>query len=299
MTNYLSTQTYDEIYDGLIEAKTWFRSIGVLGEACRFNEILSNVKVVRDQYNMQTPPDISLPPPIPELVISLLDAEDYINIHRQFRSLKNHKIPCQRIRAALSGPLLPYNEGVEGQSIHGRSALFELELAARFQCQGLTITGFDDIQLELCGVRINVQCKRPHKISRLQETIQNASSQISKRMGNTANRGLIALRIDRLLGLDSKILKVPDEDSLSKQSGDRLDQFWKEHKRKLKKIIDIRILGIFIDLPFIAEVENRNNLIVRGYESILYPLCSDSTLQFTDARLIEKLAEKVTVPPNL
>lgn len=132
MANHLSIQKYDEIYGGLIEAEAWFRRINVLKAPCRFDEILSNVKIVRDQYNMQTPPDISTTPPIPELVISLLDAGDYINIHKQFRSLKNHKIPCQRLRTIMSGPLLPNDEDVEGPSIQARSALFELELAARW-----------------------------------------------------------------------------------------------------------------------------------------------------------------------
>lgn len=299
MVNHLSTQTYDEIYCGLIKAEAWFRSLGVLDATFRFNEILSNVKILRDQYNMQTPPDISTTPPIPELVISLLDAGDFINIHNQLRFLKNHKVPRQRLRDALSGPLLPYNEYVEGQSVHGRSALFELELAARFQAHGLRLSGFDDIRLELCGVNINVQCKRPHSISRLQENIQDASLQISKRVGDTPNRGLIALRIDRLLGLDSKIQKVFDDRCLSKVFQQKLDQFLYNHKNNFRRILDIPILGIFIDLPFIAEVENRNNLLVRGYESILYSTHPKSVLQTKDAQLVESLAEKATNYPEL
>jgi hypothetical protein len=293
VSSHLSTLRFGELYQDLLEAKVWFRSIRLPTSGNRFSAILSNVGIVSEHYNKSSIQTVLGCRPVAELWISVLDGCDFVDIHKEFRTLNSSQLPRRRLREILSGPLLPHEEDLNGSTIHARSALFELEFAARMRARGIAITGFDDIQFELQGLTVNVQCKRPQSASRLQENIQSACLQISRRIANTGKRGLIALRVDRLLETDTNIWKVADDDQLRVKFKHILDKFLRKHSKEFKLTIDVPIIGIIIDLPFIAEVRARGSLVVRGYETVIYSFCSDSTKQVADARVMVKLAERM------
>ena len=161
MSANLSAHKFEELYRDLLKAEAWFRSLRLPISGNRFSQILSNVRFVSDHYNKPSLQSILGNRPVAELWISVLDGFDFVDIHRRFRNLNNSQLPRRRLREILSGPLLPHAEDLNGSTIHARSALFELEFAARMQARGVTITGFDDIQFKMQGLTVNVQCKRP------------------------------------------------------------------------------------------------------------------------------------------
>jgi len=203
-------------------------------------------------------------------------------------------LPRRRLREILSGPILPHDEEQDGADIHARDALFELELAARLQSRGIHLISFDDIEFELLATQVNVQCKRLHSSSRLQQNLDKACSQIAARIEGTKKRGIVAIGIDKILDAHKNIWTVKDESSLISASRGFMDQFLAHNKQRFINILDIRIIAILIDLRFIAQVLDRNNLLTRGYETALFPLCSAATLQFVDTDLIWELGKKIT-----
>ena len=293
MQNKLTSQSFAELFNQLTKAKVWFSSIGLPTEENRFELILANVDLVLKHWDKPTLNDVLRDHQMHDLWISLLDAGTFVLIHQQFKRLKSAQLPRRRLKEALGGPLMPHDESQDGASIQARDALFELELAAFLQACGIQITNFDDIEFVFDGTTVNVQCKRLHSYARLQDNLDKACSQIANRIGNTRKRGLVAIGIDKVIGADKTIWETYDETALMQVSNDGVKEFLRTNERKFLQIVDIRVLGILVDLRFIGRVKNRNDLLTRGHETALYSLCSAATQQFVDAAFIENLGRKI------
>ena len=293
MQNKLTSQSFGELSNQLTQAKAWFNSIGIPTEGNRFELILANVGLVLKHWDKPTLNDILRDHQMYDLWISLLDAGSFVVIHQQLRRLKSAQLPRRRLKEALGGPLMPHDENEDGASIQGRNALFELELAAFLQACGIQITNFDDIEFVFDGTTVNVQCKRLRSYARLQENLDKACSQIATRIANTRKRGLVAIGIDKVVGTDKTIWEAYDETALTQASNSSVKEFLQTNKRRFLGIVDIRVLGILVDLRFMGRVKNRNDLLTSGHERALYSLCSSATQQFVDAAFIEKLGRQI------
>ena len=293
MRHHITSQTYDELYAGLLRGKGWFQSVGLPISGNRFGTILANVDLIRQHYGKPSLNDVLQDHPMHELWISLLDAGSFTIIAEQLQNLRSDELPRGRMKEAMSGPLLPHDEEQDGASIQARDALFELELGSRLQARGVSIRGFDDIKFGFDGGEINVQCKRLHSPKTLQQNLDKACSQIAKRIVGTKTRGLVAIGMDKILETDRNIWTVPNEDSLLKETKDLMRSFLHENGPRFRRIVDIRVLGILADLRFMALVKDHNDLLTRGYKTALYPLASAETLQFADSDFLRRLGKKI------
>lgn len=122
----------------------------------------------------------------------------FITIFEQLCKLKRNQLHLKPIKESLNGPLLPHDEGKDGGSIHARNFLFEIELAARLQARGVSIISFDDIEFDFEGTIVNVQCKRLHSSTRVQDNLDKVCEQIAKRISDTKKRGIIAVGMGKI-----------------------------------------------------------------------------------------------------
>ncbi len=293
MRNNLTSQSFGRLFDDLTEAKEWFSAIGIPTEGNRFASILANVDLIQQHWDKPSLDDVLRDYQMHDIWISLLDAGSFVLMHQQFARLKSAQLPRQRLKEVVAGPLMPHDEGQDGASIQARNALFELELAARLQACGLQIISFDDIEFEYDGINVNVQCKRLHSHTRLQENLDKACSQIAARIGNTQKRGLVAIGIDKVIGADKAVWEVYNETALIQRASNLVKEFLLTHERKFHRIVDTRVLLIIVDLRFIGRIKNQGDLLTRGHETGLYPLCSVATQQLVDTAFIEKLSKQL------
>lgn len=270
MDNRLTSQTYSDIFTQLASAKAWFESLGLPTSGNRFGTIFTNLDLLRQHHNKPTVDNVLRDHSKSDLLISLLDAGSFNIIHQQFSHLNNSQLPRRSLRKILFGPLLPHDERADGGSIHARDTLFELELGTRLQARGIKLTSFDDIEFEFEGTHVNVQCKRLHSSASIQNNLDKACFQIKKRIADTDKRGLVALRIDKVLGTDTNKWTVQDESALLQVTQERMDRFFNQNKHRFDEILSIRAVGVFVDMPYIAQVKECHNLLTRGYEAVSY-----------------------------
>src|SRR5687767_4441375 len=127
----LKQETHSEIHEQLLQAMAWFKSIGISVTGSRLELISKNVELIKDHWDKPSMNDVEKEHPPQELWQSLLDARSFIIIFKQLSKLKSHKLARQQLTKIVSGPLMPGDEGLDGDTIQARNILFELELGAR------------------------------------------------------------------------------------------------------------------------------------------------------------------------
>ena len=98
MDGALISQTHDQLFAELTEAKRWFDSIGINTQNNRFATIYSNVDFMRQQWGKPTFEDGARDHGIPEIRISLLDAASFVTVHRELAKLNSSQLPRRRLR---------------------------------------------------------------------------------------------------------------------------------------------------------------------------------------------------------
>ncbi len=122
-----------------------------------------------------------------------------------------------------------------------------------------------------------------------------ACAQLTERIVTSDGRGIVALSVEKLLGTDQSQdgWGVPDKKFLVERAKAIMNDFIKSHHKEWLNAIDIRILGVIIDFKYKGFVADHNDLLTRGYETALVPICSARTLQFKDSDCIKALAAQV------
>ena len=294
MADKINRTSYYALLDDLNMVKEWLHTIRLNTTNTRFAKIYRLIKLICQHYQESTLDLLIKTYTEEEMLTVLLDADAFISVHQQFKTLSDNQLPRRRLREALNGPLLVEEEGMDGASIHGRDALFEMHLAARMKARGLNVTGFDDIQFEFLGVPVNVQCKRIKGENAVKRNYKKACSQLTERIKENNGRGLIALSVEKLLGTEEDEWVLPDKRSLVQQAKTTMDNFIRFYEKEWLSTIDIRVLGVIIDFKYKGVVADHNNLLTRGYETALLPICSARTLQFRDYNYMKSLAAQFT-----
>src|SRR4030042_5669869 len=291
MNNNLTTRFFEELAHQLAQAKKWLASIPIPTEENRFGSIVSNVNLIQQYWNKTALDEVLHSHEMQDLWISLLDADSFVTIYKQFSKLKSHQLPRQRLKEIVSGPLMPHDETKDGSSIQARNAIYELELAAALQERGVPITRFDDIEFEFDGINVNVQCKRLHSNSQLQYNLERACSQIATRIGSTGKWGLVAIGIDKVSGADKTVWEVPHEAVLIAHASNIVKNFLFSAYRLLRKCVN-QVLGIIVHLRYIGRIKNsEDDLLTRGKETAL--LFSAAAERQLGDIFIEKLRKQI------
>lgn len=241
-----------DIVVDICNARKWYTDLRIKTEGTRLDEISKHVTL--DLMNPSTEEgaafekgDIS-----EKSFYALSDGASFGLIAAEFAKLKSHLLPKRTIREVLSGPLTPKDEELENSD--GRNKFVELELAANLSSTGLNILGFDDVVFEFEGVKYLCECKRPSKSSTLDSNVQKAYSQLSRKLGSIADRGLITVSVEKIFDLDKSfqnLRNVHDVNELAMNIAFELNQ----KLLKYQKIwIDTRIIGVLAIIRFIAKL---------------------------------------------
>lgn len=247
--------SYEESHDNLLAVEAWLNSKGILTANTRFEKIKDNVKAIHDSFVANSLDSLIAEKGNEELWFSLLEATPFESIYKAFKELKDHEIPKRKLRDILSGPFLPKEEESGTSSVNNRSFLFELELASKLKLKGINVTGFNDVKFEFESVNFTIECKRIFSDKTVKANIEKAYEQLKKQMSSDEKkRGIIALSIEKVFQTDHLYFEATEAET-EKRVNQYIDSFIKDNKQYWEKIIDIRIIGIFIFLKFIVIIE--------------------------------------------
>lgn len=286
----LEKENYQQIHDGLVQAKSWLNSIGVKTDGTRFDKIIANVDLMNKHFKNKTLESLIDTKGNEELWFSLLESHAFVDIYEAFKDLKDDKLPRKKLQDVLDGPFLPREEVKGDANVNNRNFLFELELAARFKKQGVLPTGFEDIKFTYNEHNFNIQCKRIFSKKRVKDNIAGAYKQLQQQMtAVSGERGIIAISIEKIFETDRLILLVDTPEAIDPKIDKIFNSFRMDNSTYWEKFIDPRIVGIFVVLKFIIEIQNIR-LLTRGTFIECIPLCSEKHLQFVDYHTFKELS---------
>lgn len=277
-----TSKSYERILAGVKEARGWYESMGISTEGTRLAEIEATVsELIRD---LEIEPD--------EVVISrwdwstdqrayyaLSDGAAFADIHEAFSGLRSDQLPRETLKRVLRGPLCATEEVPE--VTEGRNLFVELDLAARLLSKGVTVTGWDDVKFTFEKIRYVVECKRPFRDKGVVANVEGAWNQIERHASEDPYcRGLIALAVDKILGLDQQRpieVRTPEDcnvlvEDLTRDFIDRFRGTWEE-------VADRRLVGVVLVFRFLCHnLQHNTNTIASGVS--VWPIARPGTRDY-------------------
>ncbi len=302
----LGVLTYSEMKASLDKTKEWLHHKRINVANSRFAEISTNLDLLCLRHEQQQIPELLSTLGSEIVIATLKETMPFIQIYEQFNSLKPHEsIPFFKLKKVIGGSFLPKHE--DAVTNEARNILFELELAALLKLRGLKIVGFDDIAVELGDATCGIQCKRPMTSKTLPRNIDEALRQLQVGFNASENdekMGIIALSVDKILDMNTRIVKTKNAKSLEKFIEAELGNFCNRYSRQWASIVDPRVVAVIVMLKYVVEMEGRLSTGIYTIISVpqMHPMVeARNTLRITILRdaLNGRLANEIkyTGPP--
>ncbi|MFQ5853072.1 MAG: hypothetical protein ACE5JU_21135 [Candidatus Binatia bacterium] len=133
-----------------------------------------------------------------------------------------------------------------------------------------------------------MQCKRLLSLSRVGENVEAAYNQLKRNLVTYNDRGFIALAIEKLMGLEGKILPVKAEDDLNREFLRLAEDFRLTLDRSWRTFVDPRVTAIIIILRLLCYTV-KCNVIGPAYYIDFLNLASPEAFQATDLEQLRQL----------
>lgn len=289
--------SYQESCGKLLGVERWLNSKGIITENTRFKKILENVSKLYEAHKSQALDSLIQERGNKELWFSLLEASPFELIYETFSNLRRYEIspPKEKLKSIIDGPFLPEEEEKGSGNVNNRNYLFELELAAKLRNRGIKILGFADVKIEFESVNFFIECKRLFSDKNIKSNIERAYEQLKKQMSEK-DRGIIALSIEKIYKTDHLIFEATEAETEDRVN-QIIDTFIRENEEYWQRIIDIRVVGVFVVLKFIVIIRPKI-LLTSGFQLAIRPLCSPVNLQYSDYDRLIALGNKLISNDN-
>ncbi len=282
------TEKPEIILDNLTEVEKWLIDIKISITGTRFEEILNYFKLIV-KYKQETSIENFIKIYGFEIYLyTMNDAISFIDIYKGF-SIKKGSLPIKKIRECIKGPLIPRNEILGDANVNSRNIFFELELCSKMIRNGISITGFNDININFEFYNIFIECKRLLSLSNISNNIKIAYEQLSKKLLHKNDRGIIALTFDKAFNLDDKCYEASSLNDIDIQLNNFGNIFMKNHSHCWNSFLNIKIIGIILLIKFPAIFDGK---IINSQQLCVISLRSDTNV--SDKNLLHRFAEKLT-----
>lgn len=145
----------------------------------------------------------------------------------------------------------------------------ELELAANFSAASFRILSFDDLKVDFEDHTYLFECKRPSHSGTLDQNVEKAYTQLRAKLDHSSDRGIVAIAVEKVFGLDSRIQRV--ESGIA--ANDFAIQIAKALYRKVSKYertwVDPRVVGILAIIRFLMKSKADAEVIASSYVLVL------------------------------
>lgn len=279
--------SYKDILAGVIAARGWLESLDIPTAGTRLGTIQDvvgrlvhqGVKEALEAYRFSRTSH------------ALCDGYAFMQIHRAFQDLKSHELPRESLRRCLSGPLSPEDERLGSPNTDPRNVAAELELAADLRLRDLDVTGFDDVIFRFSGETFQIQVKRPGSERSVATNLERAREQLRMKL-DSRQKGLVAVHLDRVLGLHSEATIVDDERGLLAKVRRLSHEFCDRYRSEALLFLDPRVLG-FVLIFRMLVLTRPSYEVGPGYYLAVVPLGSDRSLESSKFDLLQRLAARL------
>ncbi|MBU0678603.1 MAG: hypothetical protein KJ626_10855 [Verrucomicrobia bacterium] len=270
----------DQIVAELGEFRDWLEAEHVRTQESRIPKILS---IVRGPMEAADPQDFVRKLSLDDkrkLAACFFDAFLFSMIYRQMCRLPSNRLPRAPLREAIKGPLDPADEVVGEESVNARNHMYELELASRFMAAGHQIVAFDDVVVEIQGVKISVQCKRLGNLRNFACSFTQAVNQIRKRIPDAAQYGVVAICLDKVIEASSLIYFPESPEALTATTRGLLSPHHRRLEDCLQDTRDTCVLGGMLDLKCFGIVPRNSQPMLSRQSACARrdPRCPESEL---------------------
>ena len=276
-----SLRKFNQILTDVQFAKDWYTSIRISTQGTRLELIENRVADLLADLESEPAEKVVERWGRADTYYALSDGAAFGMIAREISKVGPNLMPKKSLRVLLDGPLNTQDEIPGDGSVNARNIFTELELAAYFSERGISPTGFGDLKFRFNEVNYSLQSKRLLSASRVQENVQKAYDQLKEDLTTDDDRGLIALAVDKVMGLEGKLYPVESEGDLTSEVDRLTAEFKKMFGFAWARFIDTRIIAILVIFRFLCHT-TKLNVIGPAYYVDVLPLVSEQTLQASD-----------------
>jgi hypothetical protein len=181
----------------------------------------------------------------------LNDGAGFGLIAKELSKLSPQIRPRHTLTDILKGPLTTSQEN--SSTSDARNKFVELEFAAYYSAAGFALLGFDDLKFEFEGHHYVVECKRPFSGATLDDNIERAYSQLRNKLVNSLDRGIVAVAVEKVFGLDRRFYEVESASSASEFAESIAKQFGRNLVQYDLTWIDTRVVGFLAVIRFLTK----------------------------------------------
>jgi hypothetical protein len=187
---------------------------------------------------------------------------------------------------------LAASEEESGPTADPRNKFVELELAAHLSSAGFKLLGFDDLEFDFAGHRYIVECKRPSHEGTLDDNIEKAYSQLLKKLDGPSSRGIVAVAVEKVFGLDNRFLMVETPSSVSALAVSIAKQFRDKVAKYESQWLDPRVVAVHAIIRFLMKTKAPESIGSSSTYSLV-KLASPQVLQATESNRLDRMVEKL------
>ena len=262
-------RSYSEILADLAPFEEYVGSLKLPEASHRLRQIIAKIGEIEDARLRGSVDALYKRPDLPELVWSLVEGQEFIEI---FRGLRGYDSAIMRdlLEKALRGPMNPARE--TNASNIGRNTAFELRLGSGLRRAGGTVTlgGDADVILDYAGARIYFECKRPFYQHNVPANTEKALSQLQRRLDAEKRTavGFVAVSVSKALNPGTNLYSVESYDALQGLSSETM-RIHAQNRLSKERVADVRICGIIYHIFTPALVKNEGLFVASQWD--LFP----------------------------
>jgi hypothetical protein len=284
-------QSFRQVLKDIHETMIWYLELEIPTAGTRLEALEQTIGVLLHDLESKSEESIVRQWFNTNTYYAFTDGAAFGRITRELGKVGPNLLPRHKLRTILEGPLSPVDEHPGSANVNARNIFTELELAAHFSERGVSPLGFDDLQVEFEGTRYHIECKRLLSPSRVVANIQGAYSKLQKVMGGSADRGMIAVAVERVMHLDKVLRLLPGEDP-STTAEEITTGFQDRYGSPWHRFVDPRIVAIIVICRFLVHTV-QYNVIGPAYYAVIANLASPLALQATDLERLRRLAQQL------
>ncbi|MGA2330107.1 MAG: hypothetical protein ABSH05_28045 [Bryobacteraceae bacterium] len=274
-----------QIIVDIINALDWYRKIGIPTADTRLEKIHNYAQKV---LNPITPGFQALGTGTTEedAYYALSDGSGFGLIAAEMSKVASPLLPRGALRDILCGPLAVSSEGPS--SSDSRNKFVELELAANLSSAGINLVGFDDLKFQFEGCRYIVECKRPSHDRTLDNNIEKAYRQLQARLEHSTDRGIVAIAVEKVLGLDCQIHDLDSPASSNEFAILKALELSPRVVKYRRMWTDPRIVGVFEIMRFLSRTKMPNS-VGANYILVLEKFATPKVAQAAESRRLDDM----------
>ena len=279
-------QSLGQIIAGVVNARAWLGEIDISTTGTRLEKIQ---EYLDELLNPTTPSVNQLAVNAEGTYYALSDGASFGRIAAEMRKLPSHLLPRRTLQDSLKESLVPSQEK-SGFTATPRNKLVELELAAHCSSAGCRLLGFDDLMFEFEGCRYVIECKRPWHEGTLGNNIEKAYKQLRSKLDGPDCRGIVAVAVEKVFGLDNRFPQFYSDDSAVKLAHSIGEQFRKKLKPYYHGWLDARVVGVLAIIRFLWKSTTLDTKVA-SYILCLVKFATPQVGQAAESTRLDRLIE--------